>query len=69
MAISDALFRGSSPPVELALYRLAMLLHQVPDTIREMNMEDVDGMLHLLKCDQHKQTEEQRVSQGKANMT
>lgn len=42
--------------------RLCLLLHQTPEQIRRMTMEEVDAILYFEKCQNHKQQESSKVS-------
>lgn len=61
--MSDTLFREQSPTQEVIAARLALTLHKTPDEIRHMSMEDVDAVLYLIRCDNHKQQEEAKVQE------
>ena len=55
-------FQDASPTHEVIMARLCLLLHQTPEQIRRMTMEEVDAILYFEKCQNHKQQENSKVS-------
>lgn len=66
--MSDTLFREHAPTQEVIAARLALTLHKTPEEIRRMSMEDVDAVLYLIRCDNHRQQEEAKVREEMAKV-
>lgn len=68
MAVSAVFFQDAAPTPEVIIARLSLLLHKLPDEIRQMSMDDVDLVLYMVKCENHKQQQDSRINSEMSKM-